>query len=59
MFEILLLYMMVLLYFGWSPFPVIVEMKVYRDSPTKNVIILVVTITGKGDNPSYTVLNNS
>ena len=25
-----------------------------KGSPTKNVIILVVTATGRGDNPSYT-----
>ena len=31
------------------------QMKVYRDSqfPIKNVIILVVTVTGKGDHPRY------
>ena len=38
------------LYLGLSPFPVIVEMKVYRDS-------LLKMITGKGDNPIYTLKN--
>ena len=33
-------------------------MKVYRDSgfPTKNGIILVVTVTGKGGNPTYSYI---
>ena len=38
---------------GCPPFPVIVEMKVYRGSLLKNVIILVVTVTGWGDHPNY------
>ena len=42
------------IYLGLSPLPVIVEMKVYRDSLyTKNGIILVVTVTGRGDGPKY------
>ena len=28
------------------------EMKVYRDPPTKNIIILVVTVTGRGATPN-------
>ena len=45
-----------LLYSGYSPNPVTVTNEGF---PTKNVIILVVTVTGQGDNPSYTSLNVS
>ncbi len=32
------------------------QMKVYRDPLLKNVIILVVTVPGRGDNPTTTTL---
>ena len=39
---------------GCGPFPGCQwQIKVYRDFPTKNVIIQVVTVTGKGPYPSY------
>ena len=38
-----------------SPFPVMVANEGLWESPTKHEIILVVTITGKGDKPTYIV----
>ena len=38
-----------------SPFPVMVANEGLWESPTKHEIILVVTITGKGDKPAYIV----
>ena len=40
---------------GLSPLPVIVEMKLYRDSLLKNVIILVVTLYWEGGQPKANV----
>ena len=40
-------------YIGLAPFPVVVAIE-GLGSPTKHVKILVVTIPGKGDNPTYT-----
>ena len=40
-------------YIGLSPFPLIVANESLEESPTKHETILVVTITGKGDDPRY------
>ncbi len=40
-------------FLGLSPLPVTVANEGLYGSPTKNVIILVVTVTGRGDNPKY------
>ena len=37
---------------GLSPLPVTVANEGLQGSPTKNIIILVVTVTGRGDNPT-------
>ena len=42
-----------LIFFGLSPLPVTVANEGLSGSPTKNIIILVVTVTGGGDNPKY------
>ena len=42
------------IYLGLSPLPVTVANEGLLGSPTKNVIILVVTVTGREDNPIYT-----
>ena len=39
--------------FGLSPFPVIVANEGLWESPTEHEIIMVVTITGRGNNPSH------
>ena len=45
------------LHFGCGPFPVTVANKGLQGFPTKNGIILVVTVTGKGPYPTYTPVN--
>ena len=41
-------------YLGLSPLPVIVAKEGLSGSPAKNIINLVVTVAGRGDNPMYT-----
>ncbi len=44
------------IYIGLSPLPVTVANEGLQGSPTKHVIILVVSVTGRGDNPKYIFL---
>ena len=44
-----------MIYVGCGPLPVTVGNEGLWESPIKNVMILVVTVTGRGPHPSYTL----
>ena len=45
-------------YVGLSPLPVTVANEGLEGSPTENIMILVGTVTGQGDNPSHMSLDH-